>query len=263
MERPLQFVLFILPAAALVAAGCDGQLSPQAAKLLEAGKADYRAREFSAAVEKMDRFLEENSRSDRAGEACYYRGLSRREMGDLDAAAADFEAALERAESAKVRIGALVARGDIAYERSNMPAAEEMYRGALEEIERGQKPEDHARYRLGCALQRQGQWRQADVEFDRVIFLFGDSELARRSAARVRSLAWTVQAGAYVSRELAARAAADLKRAGLPADVHSELREGKPMFLVNVGRYGTYEQARAALGEVLRRREDAFVTTTR
>jgi len=263
MNMTLRRCLPAVLAVASALAGCDGQLTPQAVELLEAGKEDYRGGQHRSAVEKLDAFLEEHSRSDRADEACYYRGLARYGLGDLSGAAADFEAAIDRADNPEVAIGARVARGDVAYERSNLDLAAEMYRAALEDIERGQKPEDHARYRLGCVLQRQGKWLEADVEFDRVIYLFPDTDLAERAADRVRGRAWTVQAGAYTDRKLADRAARELRSAGLPAQTRSELKAGRPLFVVSVGRFPTYEEAATSLEGVRSRRADAFVTTTR
>jgi tetratricopeptide (TPR) repeat protein len=244
-------------------AGCNAQLTPEARRLLQAGKLAYEKGEDRQAVRHLDAFLADNARSRRADEALYYRGLARYRLGELPAAREDLAAALDRTRHKTLRLGARVALGDLAYDSDDMPGAEAHYRSALEDAQEREPPLDHVHYRLGSVLQRQGRWADADLHFDRVIYLFEGSELAQRAARRVRCRAWTVQAGAYSNKAGAEAAAADLRRAGAEAAVVAGREGGGLIFRVLVGRHAGYEEALAALPAVRRRRPDAFVTPVR
>jgi outer membrane protein assembly factor BamD (BamD/ComL family) len=245
------------------AAGCNGQLSPEAQKLLAAGKLAYKNGDDVNAVRNMELFLKDNVRSKQADEAFYCRGLAKYRMGNLAGAKADLQEALDRAGSKPVKIASILALGDLAYDTNDTTVSEKMYQDVLKEIDRDKKPADQASYRLGCTLQRQGRWTEADSYFDRVMFLFDGTELARRSAQHVRCRAWTIQAGAYGEASRADAVVGDLTSKKLPAERRMYLRDGKPIFLVSVGRYPTFKQAEADLPKVKHYYADAFITTTR
>jgi len=249
--------------ALMLCPGCGGPLSPQARQLLRAGYDVFEKGDYAAAIEKLSTFLRDNAGSSRADEAYYLRGLAKRRTDDPGGAKDDLNSAIAATQNKELRAKALVALGDLAYEGDDMALAENMYRQALADIERGQKPSDHAHYRLGTVLQRQGRWTEADVQFDRVVYLFGDSQLARLAARRTHCTAWTIQAGAYADKRRADLAAKRLRDKKLPAVSRATLRDGKPLFLVLVGRFASYEQAAAALGRTKERRPDAFIVTTR
>ena len=96
-----------------------------------------------------------------------------------------------------------------------------------------------------------------------MLFLFGDSELARRARRRVHSTAWTIQVAAHRQKARAVSTAEGLKAKGMLADVRSALSGNAVVFLVQIGRYPTYEQAEAALASIKADWQDAFVTDTR
>ena len=134
---------------------------------------------------------------------------------------------------------------------------------AENDVDARKEPADHANYRLGCTLQRQGRWKEADAYFDRVLYLFGGTELAKRSATHVRCTAWTVQAGAYKNKSRAEAAAAALKQQTMSASTQPTLRDGELVFIVTVGRFHTFDKAEAELPKVRRHYADAFITTMR
>jgi cell division protein FtsN len=133
----------------------------------------------------------------------------------------------------------------------------------LEEVPDDQPPAGHARYRLGTVLQRQGQWRNADAHFNRVMHYFGDTEIGKLAARRTHSNAWTIQAGAF-ERSSGARAAAQrLQAAGLSATTRTRLVDSRPMTIIQVGRYDRFYDAETALPSVRRVEPHAFIVTTR
>jgi len=255
-------------AAALLAAlaglhGCGGPLTPQASQMLQDVHSRYEAGDYKAAIVAADTFLRDNAGSSRAAEAYYLRGLARKNTGNPAGAKADLAAALKKARTKELLLKACLAAGNLAYDVGDMALAENMYRKALPQIKPGKKPADHAYFRLGCVLQRQGRWEEADVQFDRAMYLFGDSRLGKLAGRRARCVAWTIQAGVFAGKARADTAAENLRRDDLPAEVSAELRDGQPVFVVQTGRFATYEQALAALPEVTRYHADAFVAPTR
>lgn len=251
--------------AACFCGGCNGTLSPQALEQLKQSYALYEAKDDDAAMRNLDAFLADNSNSARADEAYYLRGLIRYRNGDPNGAGQDLNAAIRRSGNKDLRVRARVAGGDIAYDGGDMALAENLYRQALEEIPQGAKPSDHARYRLGCVLQRQGRWEEADVQFDRVVHFFGDSEVGISAGRRTHSRAWTIQTGAFRKRTLAERMVKPLAAALKirPVSVNAALDAGRPLFRVQVGRFATYEQAMGLLEAVREQQAGAFVDTTR
>jgi len=256
------YLLMMCAAMAALVCGCSAQLSPQAKELLAAGTDAYAAGDNRLAVERMDAFLAEAGRTREAAEAFYVRGLAKYKLGDRAGARQDMQEALARTEDSLLAAKASLALGDLAFEADEMALAENMYRQALADLEEGVKPTDHAHFRLGNVLQRQGRWREADVEFSRVIYFFNGSELARRSKQRLHARAWTVQAGAYAKHENAVAALERMKRASLAARIEPFMAGRQLQFVIKVGRYPSYEQAVAALSNVKAIQSDAFVTST-
>lgn len=258
-------------AAALVwvcvgAGGCTPGLSEPAKKLCDSALAAFEKGDYEAAIRDMDAFLKDNANSSIAGRAFYLRGLAKYRLKDpqrRQAAKADFAKALAKTKDSAVRANSHTALGDIAWEADDTAEAEKQYRQALAYCEKDAPPADHAYYRLGCVLQRLGRWHDADLQFNRVVHFFPKSEFGRRAARRVHARRWTIQAGAYRSSQSAESAAEALRRENLPAVSRPQPQADEPLFVVEVGRYRTYEQAAAALGNVRRHRKDAIIAVTR
>ncbi len=244
-------------------AGCQGALSPQAEQLLQSGYAASSRADHQAVVAKMDAFIAQNDRSRRADEAHYLRGLAKYGLEDRAGARADLAEAVRRTDHDELKGKAYLALADLDWDGGDMAGAENAYREALANLSERQPPADHAYYRLGCVLQRQGRWEQADIQFSRVLFLLGDSELAQRARRRIHSTAWTIQVAAYRQKARAVSTAEGLQAKGMSANVKSALSEAAVLFLVQVGRYPTYEQAELALPSIKADWQDAFVTDTR
>lgn len=250
--------------AAAMAAGCGGEISPQARQALQNGYDAYRGGDDAAAVRILDEFILWNNDTARTAEAYYLRGLARYRLKQTDTAGKDFQAAAEKATEPSVRAHAMAALGDLAYDRDDALQAERLYRQALADTPRGTSPADQAHYRLGCLLQQQGRWAEADLQFSRVMYLFKESPLARLSADRLHAVAWTIQAGLYADKSQAVAKAQQFRAEPLAAQARAVLGgDGQTAYAVQVGRYSTIEQARSQLAAVRVRCKDAVIITMR
>ncbi len=247
----------------LAAAGCAQPVTPEARKLLVAGREAYQRGDDDAAISSTSAFLADFSRSEEADVAYYLRGLARYRKGNTSDAKTDLKFAAATTDRQDIRLGALKALGDLVFEEGDMDWAETLYRQALAETRQGVKPADEIRYRLGAVLQRQGRWNEADEQFDRVVHLFGGTELADRAERRLRCIAWTVQAGAYVEAGRANAEAARLRAKGLSAVTRPVPTRGRLLHVVQVGWHERYADAAAALPEAKKLRSDAHVVPTR
>ena len=241
-----------------LAGGCVADVDAEGKRQLDACYDAYAGGRDEAAIEHASAFLRANSPSVRDDEAYYLRGLALSRQGDGVDARADLARAAGSDRRA-VRSPALLALGDLALGGGDLERAETLYRRSLSAGGAGKPPAQHAHLRLGHVLQRRGRWADADVQFSRVLHYFMDTEQARWAAARMHGRAWTIRAGAFAGKAGAAAAAALLAKAELPAAVQVEMRGGSVMHMVSVGRYATYDQAAAALGEVRRLHPDAYI----
>ena len=244
-------------------AGCGGQLDPEAKKLLSDARDAYRQDDPGRTVTLADQFLQRHPGSVAADEALYLRGMANYRLRDLDAAVADFKEAIEETKKDSVRRVAMTQLAEIAFLRGNLDQAEAYATDALIYTRPSESPADKAFYRLGCVLQRQGRWLEADEKFGKVTFWFADSELAKLAGRRISARGWTVRAGTYQTRRYAQAAIRELRDKGLSPVVRAEVRNHQLVYLVEVGRFGTWEQAMRQLAAVRTHQDDAYVTVTR
>ncbi len=254
-------MLLLAGSAALPA--CNGPISPQARDLLQNGLDTYNRGDDRATLERMNEFIDQHGEGPGADEAYYLRGLSRYRTGDRDGAEKDLRQALDRTARKDLRIGALKALGDLSYDNGQMSGAEDFYNKALDIQPHAEHPADEIFYRLGCALQRMGRWRDADVPFSRLNYYFEGSDLAQRADQRVFSRAWMVQAGAFRAGANARNVRDKLLKRNFPVEAKPSIIEGNLHYLVLVGRYTRYKQASQICSRVRRIVDGAFVTTTR
>ncbi|MFP3936770.1 MAG: tetratricopeptide repeat protein [Phycisphaerae bacterium] len=246
-----------------VLTGCAPEMPPQARELLNSGIDAYEAGEHDSARSRMDEFLSQYPRVRGVAEAYYLRGMAYYRQERPDDARRDLRKAVDDADDKHLRGRALVALGNIAYENDEIAAAENYYRDALDDLDGDRPPRDQALYRLGCVLQRQGRWREADTQFNRLIYVFEDSSFASSAERRVHARAWTIQAGAFDERKHADSLAGKLRDDGLDARVIPLLADRAPRFVVCVGRYSSHEAADAGVEDVRNHEGEAFVTVIR
>jgi TolA-binding protein len=260
MIRKTPIVAMACLSTMLVVAGCGGVAPPQGRRLLAESQNSLVRRDYADAVTKSDRFLREYGGTREAGRAYYLRGKAKLSLSDIAGAKSDLQEAVNRSGNGDVRANARLALGQLAFDSDQMVLAEELYRGAISDIEVGKPPGDHAHYRLGCVLQRRGLWQKAELEFRLVAEYFANTELARRSSKRANATAWTVQAGAFRSKPRAASRVKKLRASGLTPDMRVVLGKSGPLFVVVVNRYRIYQQAARAFSNVQKYQADAFVT---
>ncbi len=247
----------------LVLAGCNGPLSPEAKQLLTQARTAYDRNDNGAVVSLTGRFFQEHPDSIALDEAHYLRGMARFRLAEYPAAVADFKRALDVTDRDSIRALAYTQLGEIAFMRNELDRAEQFTRAALEHTDPAKPPADKALYRLGCTLQRQGKWVQADERLGKVTFWFRGSELARRAKRRISARAWTVRAGTFTQRRFAEAAVRELRKAKLSPQLQVEVREGKLVYLVEIGRFQEYALAMAQLAAVRPHQGDAFISVTR
>ncbi|MCD4699208.1 MAG: SPOR domain-containing protein [Phycisphaerae bacterium] len=260
--RVLASVSMVICLAAL-SAGCITTVSPEATRYLQAADSAFRQGDDPAAIEAGSRFIQMHPRLEEAGEAYYIRGLARCRAGQVNTGKTDLQTALALARREDLLALIHCRLGDLAYQADEMTESEKHYRQAVRYVRPGAPPADEAMYRLGCILQREGRWREADLFFSKVVHFFDGAPLAERAADHVHAVRWSIQAAAISEVASAKQLKHRLRRAGLDARTDLELRSGRVMRLVRVGSYHTYGQARADLGKVRTIVTDAYITSAR
>ncbi len=250
------------------AVGCTGSAGPRARSQLNAGIASYNSGDCRDTVRQMDAFLQSSARTREADQAYYMRGLARYELAgsdrrQLQAARSDLQEALSRSGSKELSSKAALTLGDVTFDLADMSMAQDMYSSSLERLDAQSPHRAHALYRLGCVLQRQGQWQQADKQFQAVQFEFPASPEAARAGVLVNSRAWTVQAGSFCDSPSAKAAVNRLAGKKLPASSTAVQIEGSLRYVVQVGRYPRFEDAAAMCNQVRTYQSDAFISPSR
>lgn len=245
------------------AAGCNASVSPEGVRLLRDSDVAYRRGDDAEAIASATRFLELHPRLQESGEAYYIRALAQKRAGRTGEAKSDLQAALGLAKRADLLVRVHHASGELAYASGDLPAAEGHYREVVELNPAAAPPSDQALYRLGCVLQRQGRWAEADSYFTRLTHLFDGSALARRAEDRIRAKQWSIQVGAFANTAAAGRLERQLIAQGLPARTDIDTRDKKLLRFVRIGSYATYKAAEANLQRTRTISSDAFITPAR
>jgi len=248
--------------AAALSAGCGGAVPPASAAILVSGHQAYQRGDDRATIARMTRFCRMHPKAQEAGEACYIRGLARCRMGDRRGGEQDFQRAVDLTRRGDVAGRAHLALAQLAEGAGRPQGAQEQYLAPLKALPPRMPPADAALFRLACLLQRGGRWTEADQRFDRLLFLFGRGRWAAAARRRIRGRSWTIQTGAFRRRANADRQRALLRSAGHAARIAAVGRT--PVLLaVQVGRYGTYTAAEAALPGVRRQVGEAVIAIAR
>ncbi len=251
----------ILPAVCLGALGCN--TPPDAQQLVLDAYAAYNTGQDEQAKAKATRFLKEYPSRPEAAEAHLIRGLSYFRQKEFLQARLDLSTALEQSRQRQLLSKAHFVLGEIALRNGQRDQAIKHYRSCLEEVETGQPPSAQAHYRLGTLLLQKGQFRQADIQFSRLMYLFPDSDLTKRARRLFNAEAWAVQAGLFDSSASADARVSKLTRSGLHARKQEQLAEGELVYAVLVGRFPTADEAQAVLPEVRKIAPDAYLTVDR
>jgi len=242
-------------------AGCAGELPPQGRQLLLDCYAAYNSGDDPGARQGCDRFLREYASSARSAEAWRIRALANYRAGDRPAAKQDMLQVLRRTQHRELRAAALLVLGHVAHADGDLPEAQRRYRACLLVAVRSGNAAGQAHWRLANILQRRGEFSEADIHFEHLIFLEKDSDLARRAGNLVGAKAWTVQAGRFPSRSGAEGRVAQLRAHALPAR-RQAVRVGERLFsAVWVGRFATHAEAAEMLAKVRPHVPESFIAT--
>ncbi len=243
--------------------GCGQEISPHQQQELASGTEAYNAGNYSQVIRHANAVLQETRSGQAAAQAWYLRGMARYEQDQLQAAREDLQQALDEAHEASLMVKAADALGEIAYRQDDLTAAAGYFQTVLERGEPTQPPADHAHYRLGSIYQRQSQWEQADLHFQRLIYHFPDSELAELASQRSGARHWTIQAGSFTERDNAMSASKLFPITGPRPFVEPVIRGTDRVYLLMVGKWTRYDQAAAALPAVRDVKPDAFLNVVR
>ncbi|MCG3181307.1 MAG: hypothetical protein BIFFINMI_03687 [Phycisphaerae bacterium] len=228
-------------------AGCQGMVPPDGVKMLKDANAAYENGDYRQTLSKSDEFLKVHAATNGAGEAYYLRGLAYAQMRDRQRAAADFQQVLKVAKRSDLPVLARVGMGNLYFEQWQLPAARQEYQAVVEKLP-NKSPKDLVLYRLGLCNARMGDWGSARGWFSQVLHLFPDSPTADSSRRYLGSDGFSIQCGAFEKPVNATEQVELLRKHNLVAerrmDTHGLL------YLVQVGHYRSYEDARVALGRV-------------
>lgn len=245
--------------ALLMAGGCTGDtIRPETRRTLDAALRAYRADDPRQTIRHANQVLGRETRGEGAMQAYYLRGMALYQLKEYRPAREDLQRVYDHGRNPDLRIKASDTLGELAYLQGELDLAARLFQEVLDQAPDGERPTDHARFRLGCIRQRQGRWAQADVQFEKVLYYFPKTKLARQARERVRGRSWTIQVGSYKTKKNANTAAARFRQANLRTYVEPVLRDGTLVFLLQVGRWGQFEAAESKLPSVRKLKSDAF-----
>ena len=161
-------------------------------------------------------------------------------------------AALAKTKRADLRCKANRALGDIAYDQQQWADAVKSYQTALDNPPMQPVAATYLNYRIGAALQCQGEWTRAVTWFAKVVAAANDPALTDRAVRRMHATSFSLQYGAFSDPAGARALQARLQAAGIPATITSEIRVGNKLwYLAQSGLYANWTEATAARERVL------------
>jgi TolA-binding protein len=252
-----RLVFFLVNAVAV--AGCASLPSAEQEQLRLAAS-QYVRGDSTAAVQKLDRIIRDYPRAAEIAEAYYIRGLCHARSGRADAAKQDLRKAISDGKREDLVADAQASLAGIAYKEGDWSTAANYYADAIKGLP-DSPPKDQIHYHAGVAMQRSGQWRQAQQQFAMILFKFRQSSVA---APAQRQAAWkheffSIQVGAFSSTAQADKAIEGFRAKGLDTFQEFSSPDGGAKWLVLSGRYTTWAEAQAALARVRRVQADAYI----
>lgn len=215
---------------------------------LSQGQAFYERNDYGRAIDQCNRFLSEVTEGPELAQALYIRGLSNAQAGHRPQAYADLRRCAATPTESDLAWRAYVVLGTLHFEDEQWSLAAESFRAAADRMT-AVPPKDHVLYRLGLCCERLGQWPAALGSYGELTrsFTAGTYAPAARRRLELRANHFAVQCGAFRQKSNAENLRADLSGKGLDAYVLEETRGRTAMYIVLVGRYASYDDARAQL----------------
>jgi tetratricopeptide (TPR) repeat protein len=261
MQRPTYLAGAVAAAGIclLITAGCATLPPNERQQLIDASR-QYATGQTTPAMRTTDRLIRDYGRTAEIGEAYYIRGLCRFKAQQRQAAAADFEKAIDKSKRPELIARSRASLAAVAFENGDWSRAAELYGQSVEMLP-DVPPNDAVLFSAGLAMQRAGDWREARFQFARILNRFRSRPLAAeaRRMAFWRHDYFSIQFGAYRDSLNAGKAVQSARQQGFEASQEYMLRNGQPVYLVIAGRYTTYNEARSALTQVRRRQPQATI----
>lgn len=229
--------------AGLLVPGCQTAKSG-GSPTIQAGQDAYDRGDFATSIRLLSDYLEQGDHSDDAEAAMYLRGLSAAKSGKRQMAYADLRRCVESAKSGDVRWRAGLLLGVMYFEDNQWNDASRTFNIANSNMPE-RSPMDFVLWRLGQCYERTGRWSLATTQFEKLVQKFPSSEFAAnaRRRAETRPTYFAVRCGAFGNVQNAQRMATDLRQQGFSASVRLDSPTGKPLHIVLVGTFPTYEAA--------------------
>lgn len=254
MRRGLWFV-----GSVVLLAGC-GELPPNMRQnVVDADKA-YRKHDIATATKKSDEVIAQYAGVPETAEAYYVRAMCRIEQGRARDAMADLQACVQISKRPDLTAKAYASLGGIQHDLGNLQAAAASFQKAVQKLPNA-PPADQVRLRYGICLQRLGMWDEARTQFSALLSKFPTSPYAEDARRRLNwsNPFFAIQCGAFVQRSQADALIQKLRSAFSESWVDPESRFGRPMYVVYAGKYGTFAEADSGLRNARRLTPEAFI----
>ncbi|MEX0775982.1 MAG: tetratricopeptide repeat protein [Phycisphaeraceae bacterium] len=179
-------------------------------------------------------------------EAVYMAGMSAYQLGKLDEARR-YLAEAAGSSDAKLAGDANAGLGMVLLKQGRPDAAEDAFLAATKSL--GAQDKAMAHYYAAVAQQKAGKVDQARANFTIARSLTADTNLRQSIHEQLGSVGFTIQVGAFAKQSnaqtQAQRVGLRSDRVGTPQIVPAIDRDGRRLYLVQVGQFSTYDSALA------------------
>ncbi|MEW6356819.1 MAG: tetratricopeptide repeat protein [Planctomycetota bacterium] len=243
-------LLAAAPVACLLAAACASctwfaKPGPPTDPLYQQATKQFLGQNYPSAMATYTKYIESNKGSDYAADAYYGRGMCSFAQGNYFAARQDFERALSKTNDKDLQATILLRLGECYMREERFKEAEDVYNRLLKKFPYSAKRDD-VLYFLGVACLRQAKWDEAENYLGQVIRNYPYS--TRKPLAQEKMPAedrfFSVQVGAYQTRDKALAIQQDLSKRGLDSFIRVINRSGTTYYCVRTGRFASWDEVK-------------------
>ncbi|MFN0135207.1 MAG: tetratricopeptide repeat protein [Phycisphaerae bacterium] len=253
--------LIALCSALATLVGCESGLTRDQQEFLWNGEDAYARKQYATAITTLTEFLSMAPDRPEAAKAYYVRGLSYAQIAKRTEAFNDLRRVLEVPKAdPDLMWRSYVTLGTLLYEDGEWDTAYNTLNAAARRMP-NMEPRDVVLFRMGVSLERLGRWAEAKAAFEELTRTFPNSNQAVAARRRIDLDAthFAVQVGVFQEQRNAEIHAANLRKQNLSPYLRRELRDNRPVFVVLLGKYGSYAEATRALGETRGKVRDAVI----
>lgn len=214
-----------------------------AAEELNSLRAAFLRGEYGQVVTEAQGLLHRKQNSPDKQEALYLKGLSELKVRDLEAARNSLTRLTTEFPQGEFLAQAQMALGDAESLLGRNEQALLIYQGLVDRQNAPLYPQ--AAFRLGNAQRRLGLWEEARKTLEQLAAKSPRSPEASQAMELLTKgeFAFSVQVGAFQSRENALRLKKELDRRNFSSDVSDVILEGRRFYRVRVGQFARREEA--------------------